>query len=111
MPGLRGSVSIKSLVCADTCRVLAEGTAGRGTTKAVLWGVGEKAKMISAAGKKKCADAVCGNVIDARQVRGHLLVAYWVDRTGLDLTVGLARADAKGRRLRRVRSILQPRRE
>jgi hypothetical protein len=37
-----------------------------------------------------------------------LLVAYWADAS--DLTVAVARADARGRNLKRVRSVVQPRR-
>lgn len=107
VPGVRGSVSIRSLVCTDSCRVLAEGTAGRGV-RAVLWGVGERPIAIAPRAKKKCAQAACGSVIDARQARGHLLVAYWADAS--DLTVAVARADARGRNLKRVRSVVQPRR-
>jgi hypothetical protein len=110
VPGFRGFVSIRALVCADTCRVLVEGTAGRGT-RAALWGVGEKnLRVIAPRAKKKCSDAACGGVIDARQVRGHLLVAYWAGANELELTVGVARADARGRRLKPVRSIVEPRR-
>jgi hypothetical protein len=108
VPGVRGLVSIRSLVCSDTCRVLAEGMAGRGMT-AVLWGVGERPMPIAPSAKKKCADA-CGSVIDARQVNGHLLVAYWAGPSNAALTVGVARADARGRRLKGVRSIQQPKR-
>ena len=109
VPGAGGFVSIRSLVCSDTCRVLAEGTAGRGT-RAVLWGVGERPMPIApSVKKKKCADA-CGSIVDARQVNGHLLVAYWADPANAALTVGVARADARGRRLKGVRSIQQPRR-
>jgi hypothetical protein len=111
LPGFRGFVSIRSLVCTDACRVLAEGMAGRGT-RAVLWGAGERPMVIAPAAKKmkKCADAACGSVIDARQVRGHLLVAYWAGQSELALTVGVARADGRGRHLKPVRSIKQPRR-
>jgi hypothetical protein len=107
VPGLRGAVSIRSLVCTDSCRVLAEGMAGRGI-RAVLWGIGERPIAIAPRAKKKCAAVACGSVIDARQARGHLLVAYWADASGL--TVGVARADARGRNLKRVRSVVQPRR-
>jgi hypothetical protein len=109
VPGFRGFASIRALVCADTCRVLVEGMAGRGT-RAVLWGVGENVRVIAPRAKKKCADAACGGVIDARQVRGHLLVAYWSDPNELELTVGVARGDARGRRLKPVRSVVEPRR-
>ena len=109
VPGFRGFVRIRALVCADTCRVLVEGIAGRGM-RAALWGLGERAKVVPPPAKKKCADGACGSVIDARQVRGHLLVAYWGDPTELALTVGVARADARGRHLRPVRSLVQPRR-
>ena len=43
-------------------------------------------------------------------MNGHLLVAYWADPANAALTVGVARADARGRRLKGVRSIQQPRR-
>lgn len=109
VPGLRGFVNIRSLVCTDRCRVLAEGMAGRGA-RAVLWGLGERPMAIAPKAKKKCADAVCATVIDARQARGHLLVAYWADPSQVALTVGVARADARGRHLTRIRSVVQPRR-
>lgn len=50
----------------------------------------------------------CSGVIDARIDGDRLAIAYWADASQPGYTIGTARGDVRGRRLRRVSSIRQP---
>ena len=111
-PGFQGFVKIKALVCAETCRVVVEGTVGKGrnrATKIGSWAPGEAALTTMRVPQKAgCRGFSCGSVIDARDDGGKLTIAYSADGSQLGYTIGTARGDARGRNLRRVSSIRQP---
>ncbi len=111
-PGFQGFVKIKALVCTETCRVVVEGTVGKGrnrATKIGSWAPGDAAlTTIRVPQKAGCRGFSCGSVIDARDDGGRLAIAYSADGSQLGYTIGTARGDARGRNLRRVSSIRQP---
>lgn len=107
-PGFSGFVKIRALVCTDVCRLLLEGSVGR-STRLASWAPGEgAATRIRVPHRATCPPGRCGGVIGARADGGTLVVAYSADESQLGYTIGTARADARGRGLRRVSSIRLP---
>jgi hypothetical protein len=107
-PGFRGFVKVRALVCTDVCRLVLEGKVGR-ATRIASWAPSDGgATTIRVPHRAKCPPWNCGGVIDARDDRGRLVIAYWADASQLGYTIGTARADARGRHLRRVASIREP---
>jgi hypothetical protein len=111
-PGFEGFVKIRALVCTDTCRLVLEGTTGQGrnrTTKLGTWAPGDAAlTTIRVPHKPGCRGYNCGGLIDAQDDGGRLAIAYWSDGGQLGYTIGTARADGRGRNVRRVSSIREP---
>jgi hypothetical protein len=106
IPRLPGG-NVKALICADTCRLLRWGLDARGRPGVVLWGPGDSAAtLIRPPVKPACT--VCDPILDARDVDGHLIVAYLGAGARSSYTVGLARGDALGRHLRVVGSVSVP---
>jgi hypothetical protein len=107
-PGFRGFVKIRALVCTDVCRLVVEGLVGRGMRPASWAPSDGAATTIRPPHRAKCQPSSCGGVIDARDDKGRLAVAYWADASQQGYTIGTALGDARGRRLRRVASIREP---
>jgi hypothetical protein len=109
VPGFRGFASVRALVCFDSCRLVAEGLAGR-TMKTVSWARGDRAPTVlklPMAGAK-CSGFACASVIDARPVGDRLVVAYSVAQGEQGFVIATARGDKRGAGLRRIGSIREP---
>jgi hypothetical protein len=110
VPGFRGFVTIRALVCTDICRLVVEGYAATrpvvpGLT-AVSWARGERSPTKIRFPVENQASN--GGLIAARDDAGRLAVAYWGDSSETQFTVGLARGDARGANLRAVSAIQEP---
>jgi hypothetical protein len=97
VPGFRGFLRLRAMVCTDVCRVFVEGRAGR-AMKVASWAPGEA---------RSTALAVPG-LIDVRPTRSGVAIAYSAVAGQSGYTIGTARADSRGRGLRRSGSIQQP---
>lgn len=97
VPGFRGFLTLRAMVCTDTCRVFLEGRGGR-AMKVASWAPGE-------AGSTPIG---VRSLIDVRDTRGGVAFAYSAAAGQSGYTIGTARADSRGRSLRRVSSIREP---
>ena len=91
-------------MCADSCRVVIQGMAGPRQFGDFSWAPGESAATRLRLPTKYPGSAEYANIEDGT----HLVVAYWFKDAKNAVYVGVARGDAKGRRLRAVSSIAQP---
>lgn len=108
VPGFRGFLTLRAMVCTTICRVFVEGLAGR-ARKVASWAAGEaRATTIRIPQKGACPSGGCAGLIDARAADGGLAIAYAASASQFGYTIGTARADSRGRSLRRVSSIAQP---
>ena len=101
---LRGAArSLRDLLCADSCRMVIQGMAGARQFGDFSWAPGE-----SAATRLRLPTKYPGSIEYGSVDGTHLVVAYWFRDAKNAVYVGVARGDAKGRRLRAVSSIEQP---
>ena len=102
---LRGAArSLRDLLCADSCRMVIQGMAGARQFGDFSWAPGESAWRTRLRLPTKYPGSIEYGSVDGT----HLVVAYWFRDAKNAVYVGVARGDAKGRRLRAVSSIEQP---
>lgn len=108
VPGFGGFLTLRAMICTDVCRVFLEGLAARGK-KVGSWAPGERTlTSIRIPQRTRCPSGSCAGLIDARAAGTGLALAYSADASQSGYTIGTARADSRGRLLRRVSSIREP---